>query len=157
MKRVLMVCFIIFCILLSSCANQFSDNLTDEDFEVSISVDKTTVTTGESVIVRVTIENKSSKDIKIKLGHTDFSTIEDMIQIKMFKVGDPKDFIFNSKGGPLKKFTFKENQVITKEINFEINEIGDLEVQGILFFYTGTNYEKEIILYSDSIKILVKE
>lgn len=157
MKRVLMMCFMIFCISLSSCSNQFSDNLTDEDFEVSISVDKTAVTTGESVNVRVTIENKSGKDIRIKLGHTDFSTKEDIIQIKMFKVGDSKDFIFNSKGGLLKKFTFKKNQVITKEIKFEINEINDLEVQGILFFYTGINYEKEIILYSDSIKILVKE
>ena len=85
--------------------------------------------------------------------HTDFKKIEDMILIGIFKPNEEHNFILNSKGGNRKKFVFRQNQVIEKEIIFKIEENCIYEILGSCGFNYGSNYAETIQLKTNIIKI----
>lgn len=115
MKRLLILIFLVFLTFgVTGCTN-----VTEDDFKCYISVDKSTVKVGDTIKIIASIENISNKNIKIKANHTDIKEIEDIIMIGIFNENSNHDFIVNSKGGPLKRFNFAKNSLVTKELTIK--------------------------------------
>jgi|GEM_PF-1090006 lipoprotein len=138
-----------------SCKNNYE--YSRDDFNLMVMVNKTEVSVGDSIEVKVTLENLSKKNIKIQMIHTDFRKIEDVISIGLFKENEEHNFIMNSKGGPRKKMNIKKNEVITKTEKLTIHDFIDYEVVVLVSFYTGKGYNQAVSIYSDVKKIKIKE
>ena len=62
------------------------------------------------------------------------------------------EFIVTSIKGPLKKFTFKRNDEVSKEISYNIDRYEDITIQALFSFYIN---DKLINIYSDELLIKV--
>lgn len=84
MKRILIVSVILLWgLCLVGCNN---NEFVEEDFKCVITVDNQNVKVGDTIKIKVKLENVSGKNAKIKMSHTDYKSLEDMISIGTFKL-----------------------------------------------------------------------
>lgn len=140
---------LVFVMCLTGCTS-----VSEEDFKCSINVDKSLVKVGDTIKISASIENISNKSLKIKASHTDVQEIEDIIMVGVFTKSSDHDFIVNSKGGPLASFIFEKNSLITKELEYKVENLNNLEIEAQFCFYISNEL---IIIKSDVINITVVE
>lgn len=155
MKKIFTMCICLLCIICLTGCNNYKYE--ESDFKCTISVDKSVVKVGETITIRVVLENVSGKNIKMKMCHTDFDTLEDMILIGVFEDGAAHEFILNSKEGSKKVIKFKKNKQIIKELSYKIEKLTDYEILASICFNAGKNYNQEISIFSETKKISVEE
>ena len=139
--------------LLVGCENDYVYK--EGDFSLEITVDKTSVSVGDSVTVTAKFKNLSGRNIRVQMSHPDYKKLEDMILIGLFKEGAKQEFIVTSKGGPRRKITIKKDAVITQSMEFSIDDSLNYDVLSHVVFYTGKGYDEVVSIYSESSKIII--
>jgi len=148
--KLLVIICIIFNIFLIGCSEEMN-----EDFELSIEIVKTGKKVGDEVKCIVYLKNLTGKDVNVKMMHTDFKTLEDMILVGHFKKGMEHNFALNLKEGHKEEVLFKKGEVVKKEYTFIIEENVDYEISAISGFFVGVNFEEYISIKSEVMKIKI--
>ena len=138
----------------SACGSNYEYK--EGDFSLVIKADKAEARGGDVVYVTAALKNLSGRNIRIKMSHTDYKKLNDMILITLFQENTYNGFLVSSKGGPRRKLTIKKGAVITRTMEFLVEE-SDCEAASLTVFYTGKGFKKSVAIYSESLKIIVKE
>ena len=130
-------------------------SVTEDNFSLSISADKTAAVIGETVKVTAELKNLSGRNVKIQMWHTSWKKPEDMLSVVCLPEYTEDRFMMTSVAGSLRKITIKKDAVISRTIEFEITEAVTHEAEVRVHMYTGSGYKEKLIIKSEIIKIFV--
>ncbi len=151
MKKILIMGVVILMLIsLSSCKNDYTYK--EGDLRFTITVNNINTKAGDTIEVIAKLENLSNQNIYMKMVHTDYKELSDMILIGIFNENSDYAFISNLKGGPLSTIVFKKNGKIEKKVRIEV-EKNQSDVVAFISFNYGENYEQNIYMYSNVVKL----
>jgi len=129
--------------------------VSENDFELTVNVDKTNILINDKIKVTTVFKNLTDRDLKIKLGHATYESIEDTILTQSCGPTGQLNFYFNSLGGTKKEVILKANQVITIEEELLFDDYGKYKVGAFVHFYVNEDYDTYIAIKSNVKEVLV--
>jgi uncharacterized repeat protein (TIGR01451 family) len=138
--------------LFYGCTNDYTYKV--EDFRLTITVDKTEVSVGDTIKFVATFKNLSGQDIRIE----NFSnTLDGILFFSIFNDPTPVIAVPHGPKAKRKKFVLQKDTIITKTMEFYVDgQLMEIEAVASVSFYIGKSYINTFIS-SELIKILVKE
>ena len=133
----------------------YNIEVTEKDFELVVTVDKTNILINNTIKVTASLKNLTDRDIKIKLGHAYYESIEDTFLIKSSGPKIPLDFYIGNLGGDKKEVIFKANEIITIEKEFFYDDYGKYQVGSYAHFYVNEDFATYIEIKSKVQEIIV--
>jgi len=142
---------------LFSCSSQA---LTEEDFLLELSVDKTTVYVGDIITVTATLTNVSGRNIRLALPNVWHRDIENLLHLSASE-GGSWGLPWTNEGGFRRRRTFRNNAVITRTHKIQIDELTDYDyytAKAAVFFRTRGwfSFNREFFMQSERILITVQ-
>lgn len=157
MKRafVLVVALVMSMGLLTSCTPDFECE--ENDFRLTMLVDKEEASPGDTVMVTVILENLSGKNITMRLSPwatRERHEIEDLISIVAYtNIGDCL-FLEPSLGGIMGKKVIKKDGVYRREEVITINEYKDYGISAAIFIHLWKGLP-DVSVFADTITVKV--
>jgi hypothetical protein len=151
-------------LLTVACENKDEENgkrVAEDDFSLTVTLDKTVASIGDTVTATVVFKNLSGRDIKAELPDWIASyggkSKEDILEAEFIPEGSEWGFIDIK--FPRPKILIGRGDVIERQFERAVTELGNLEVRAGAFFiaakYPTTNHIGMQIA-SDPIEILVQ-
>ena len=153
MKKIFILFLLSFLVLTIVGCDMKQKDINADDFELLLVVDKNKVCIGDKLIIKASVKNISNDRAVIRAGHTDNKNKEDLIHIGFFFEGMDKNYIVNSKGGPLKKMVVNKDETITKTITYYIDDSKSFVIKAFFSFYSN---DEIVVISSDEISITVE-
>jgi len=129
----------------------------EEDFSLTITVDKTEAKVGDTITVTATLENLSGRNIHIRKKPSDRRKLKDMIAIGFFPESEEYYWSTNPVSGLSNRITIKKDTVIILTKEFIIEESENYVTDAVIIFFVGKGYKTDVWVYSEPIKIEIKE
>ena len=155
-KKLLAIAMMIVTMLLVLTACRNSYEYKEEDFRLTVTVDKTEARVGDTVTVTATFENLSGRNIWVRAGSPSVKRLEDVLQLGAWQEYRNVAFGVYDDGGLLLRWRFKKDAVIEKQMEIVIQELSDYVASAAVIFRVGREHERKGI-DGERVIIIVKE
>jgi len=94
----------------------------ENDFRLTIEVDKTEARVGDTVVATARFENLSGRDLRVQAGTPSIQELEGVLNVVIVPDNFLRDPIFDDSGGRIPRRTLRAGAVITRQTEVIISE-----------------------------------
>jgi len=109
----------------------------EDDFRLTVEVNKNQAKVGDTIIVTATLENLSGRDLRVQAATPSMRNLENILLVRIAPEHITRDLVFTNEAGPVRRNTFSNGAKIERQTEVIITEEINHFVVADVFFSIG--------------------